>query len=107
MTRKSYGKMHRTRKKLSGGKRSGITKYIRGFSVGDAVHIRFLPSSRLPHPRFHGKTGKITGRSGKSYIVRISDHDAAKELFLRPEHLTPQIAGKEDKKGKERMKEGL
>lgn len=90
MSRKSYGKMRGTRKKLSGIRQPGITKYIREFSVGDAVHVRFIPSSRLPHPRFNGATGKITGKRGNSYIVRITDGRASKELFLLPEHLKPQ-----------------
>lgn len=94
MTRKSYGKVRGTRQKFSGKKIYGINKFIRGFSVGDSVHVDFLPSSKLPHPRFHGSTGRIIGKRGASYAVKITDHDAAKILFLRPEHLKPQVASK-------------
>ena len=90
MVRKSYGKMRKSRNKLSGKKAIGIGPYIRKFSPGDAVHVDFLPSSKLPHPRFQGATGKIIEKRGKSYMVQITDHDATKPLFLRPEHLKPQ-----------------
>lgn len=90
MVHKSYGKMRRTRKKLTGKRIRGITPYIREFSEGDAVHVDFIPSSRLPHPRFHGTTGRIVGRRGRSYMVQITDKSAVKTLFLRPEHLRPQ-----------------
>jgi len=90
MVRKSYGKMHKSRKKLSGRKIGGLTHYLREFSVGDKVHVIFMPSSSLPHPRLDGKTGTILGKRGNSYEVMVKDHDAEKTLFLRPEHIKPQ-----------------
>lgn len=83
--------MRGTRQKLSKGKKTGITPYIRQFSVGQPVHIDFLSSSPLPHPRFHGTTGKVLEKRGKSYVVQFSDKNAVKKLVLRPEHLRPQI----------------
>jgi large subunit ribosomal protein L21e len=43
-----------------------------------------------PHPRFHGKTGKIADKRGQAYIVAINDGNKAKKLIIRPEHLKIQ-----------------
>ncbi len=90
MVRKSYGKMRKTRNKFSGKRLSGITHYIREFSPGDAVHVDILPSSKFPHARFQGSTGKVLAKRGNSYMVQITDGNAHKILFLRPEHLKLQ-----------------
>lgn len=45
-----------------------------------------------PHPRFHGKTGKITDKKGKAYIVSLTDGNKAKELIIRPDHLKLQTS---------------
>jgi large subunit ribosomal protein L21e len=44
-------------------------------------------SNGRPFRRFFGRTGVITEKRGKSYIVKIKDGKKEKELITRPEHL--------------------
>ncbi len=87
MVRKSYGKMRGTRHKLKSRGKPTISKFLKDFNNGDKVCIDFVPSSKLPHPRFQGLVGTVVGKRGKSYIVEIRDGNAPKKLMLRPEHL--------------------
>ncbi|MBI5398858.1 50S ribosomal protein L21e [Candidatus Woesearchaeota archaeon] len=90
MVIKSYGKMHGTRKKLTGRTFYGITRFLQEFKVGDHVHLAYDPSSTFPHPRFQGKTGIVVSKRGKSYEVKVNDMNAKKLIFIRPEHLKLQ-----------------
>ena len=66
-----------------------ITRALQQFEEGDHVNIVINPSIHkgMPHIRFHGKTGKIKGKQGESYIVGISDGKKNKSLIIKPEHL--------------------
>ena len=66
-----------------------ITRALQQFEEGDIVNIVIDPSIHkgMPHIRFHGKTGKIKGKQGESYIVGISDGKKNKSLIIKPEHL--------------------
>ena len=94
--RRSRGFKSKTRYKLKKSVREGrtnpITKRIQTFDEDDLVHIIIDPSSQKgqPHPRFHGKTGKVSEKRGRAYIVEINDGNKAKRLIIRPEHLKMQ-----------------
>ena len=90
MVQKSYGKMRGTRKKMKSRGKLTITKYLQKFNAGDMVHLDFIPSSHIQHPRFKGATGKILEKSGNSYVVEIKDGDKFKKIYVRPEHLKLQ-----------------
>ncbi len=84
MARRSHGLRSKTRKKLMSKKKVGLTRYLQEFKEGERVHLVIDPSSRkIPHPRFHGKTGVVKGRRGRAYIVAVEN----KILLVRPEHL--------------------
>jgi large subunit ribosomal protein L21e len=90
MVKKSHGQRVRTRKKLRQKiRRSGITKFLREFKEGQRVVIVQEPSSHkgMPHARFKGKSGRVIGVRGKSYIVEILDGNKVKKVISRPEHL--------------------
>lgn len=93
---RSRGFKSRSRKKLTKIQRAGrtnpITNKLQKFEINDLVHITINPSIQKgqPHPRFHGKTGKITDKKGKAYIVELNDGNKAKELIIRPDHLKLQ-----------------
>ncbi len=87
---KSYGKMRGTRKKLRLGKKPGTTRFLQSFQPGDTVHIKFITTKKIQHPRFHGMTGKVIEKRGRSYAVQIRDGSVLKTLFVRPEHLKLQ-----------------
>jgi len=87
MVRKSYGKMRGTRQKMQVKTKPTINRYLAEFSAGDTVHVNYLSSSPLPHPRFQGLTGRVIEKRGNSYAVAVKDGNKPKLLFLRPEHL--------------------
>lgn len=74
------------------GRTNPITNRFQKFEEGDLVHIIINPSIQKgqPHPRFHGKTGTITSKKGKAYIVSLKEGNKAKELIIRPDHLKLQ-----------------
>jgi large subunit ribosomal protein L21e len=87
MVQKSYGKMRGARKKLIGPRHHTINELLKSFEIGDKVHVVIQSNSKFQHPRFHGKTGTVVARAGRSYVVEISDGSNVKKLQLRPEHL--------------------
>ncbi len=87
---KSHGKRAGTRSKLRKRRREKfkVTKYLRTFEIGSYVAIVIDPSSRKqPFHRFHGLTGKIIGKRGRAYIVKVRDGNKFKQVFAKPEHL--------------------
>ncbi len=90
MVQKSYGKMRGTRKKMTSRGKVTITRYLQKFNVGDKVHIDFVPSSPIQHPRFQGVTGKVIRKDGRNYVVEIRDGGSYKSVYARPEHLKLQ-----------------
>lgn len=94
--RRSRGFRSKTRYKLKKSVRVGrtnpITKSIQSFHENDLVHIIIDPSVHKgqPHPRFHGKTGRVEEKRGRAYIVEINDGNKSKKLIIRPEHLKMQ-----------------
>ena len=61
------------------------------YSVGDKVAVIINPAIHkgMPHRRYYGRTGVITGKQGKSYMVKIMMGSKEKNLYIRPEHLKP------------------
>ena len=90
------GSRRKTRHKLKKGIRerglSTITKAIQEFKIGQRVHITIDPSVHdgIPHPSFHGRTAKVTGRRGRAYLLEVRDGNTFKELIVCPQHLKPQ-----------------
>ena len=93
---RSRGPRSRSRKKMTKVERKGrtnpITNKMKRFEVGDLVHIIINPSIHhgQPHPRFHGKTGKVFGQKGRAYLISLKDGNKSKELIVRPDHLKLQ-----------------
>ena len=93
---RSRGFKSRTRKKLTKKARERgvlpVTKLVQTFETGDRVHIVIEPSIQKgqPHPKFHGKTGIIVEKRGRSYLVEIKDKNAKKTLISKPVHIKKQ-----------------
>ncbi|MBM3228970.1 50S ribosomal protein L21e [Candidatus Parvarchaeota archaeon] len=89
MVRRSLGKMSK-RSRLLGKTPNKLTvnQLFKSFEVGHKVvidhHVRF---SGMPHPRYRGRHGTITGVQGKSYVVSIMDGRSQKNLIIPPVHL--------------------
>lgn len=92
----SQGERKDTRNKLSNAARergqSPPSGAVRSFEPGDSVHVAIDPSvpAGRPHPRFHGRTGRVDGMQGRGVVVAIADGDAEKSVVVRPQHLEPQ-----------------
>jgi len=61
------------------------------YKIGDRVHIVINPSihSSMPHRRYHGKTGVISGKRDDAYEVKVTLGNKVKTIYVRPEHLRP------------------
>ncbi len=94
--RRSKGFKSGTRYKLKKGVRAkgklSLSKMLQQFGVGDSVHIVIDPSVQkgMPYPRFHGKTGTVVEKRGRSYLVEVSENNAKKTVICAPAHLGPQ-----------------
>jgi len=66
-----------------------VTKTMAIFLPGEtvAVHLEPRVHKGMPHQAFQGQTGKIAGKQGNAYILKIHDGGKEKTLIVRPEHL--------------------
>ncbi len=93
--KKSKGYRHGTRRLLKKEPRehgkTGLSKLLHEYDTGSQVLIRIDSSFQkgMPHKRYHGKIGAVVEKRGRSYVVRVSQGDAVKEVIIRPEHLEP------------------
>jgi large subunit ribosomal protein L21e len=93
---KHHGMRRKTRNKLSKTVRargvSPVVRAIQEFEPGQKVHVVIDPSKHkgMPHPKFQGRTGEITGKRGRAFVLKIADGDAIKTLITLPEHLVAQ-----------------
>jgi len=91
-----HGFRRKTRDKLSRTVRSRgmspVVRAIQEFQPGEKVHVLLDPSKHkgMPHPKFHGRTGEITGKRGRAFVLKITDGDSTKTLIALPEHLVAQ-----------------
>jgi len=90
--KRSLGKMSKRsrllRRRVSESK-LGITKLIKTFAIGDRVVIDHKSSyfGGMPHPRYRGKLGIVTGKRGEAYIVEVKVYSSKKKLIVPPVHL--------------------
>lgn len=89
--RHSHGPRRTTRSKLKKGVREKFTPeaYLKVFKEGQKVILSHDSASHkgMPHPRYKGKIGEVTGMRGSSYIITIKDGNKPKTIIARPEHL--------------------
>ena len=91
MAKGTKGPRKRTRNKMKKPLRDKTTvnQFLEQFSEGERVLIKIEPSSHrsMPHPRFKGKGGVVTGKRGGSYVVEIRDGGLKKTIITTSEHL--------------------
>jgi len=91
--RRSHGTRQGTRQILKRSKsqrgRLNISRIMHPYAEGDRVAIVLDGGQQrgMPHRRFQGRTGIITGQQGSAYVVAVKDGDMAKTVIARPEHL--------------------
>ncbi len=99
MGRKAKGYRARTRSLLRKKPRErgkiGLSKVLHEYKPGEKVVINLDSSVHkgMPHRRYHGRTGVITDKRGRAYVIEVTQGDAAKEIIARPEHLKPVQKG--------------
>ncbi|HIH09767.1 MAG TPA: hypothetical protein HA254_03790 [Candidatus Diapherotrites archaeon] len=86
------GKRAKTRNTISRkGPRPTITKLLQQIPIGSKVDIKansWMQGKGMPFRRFHGMTGTVTARQGRSYIVEATNGNQLVELIIGPAHLT-------------------
>lgn len=100
MVTKTHGSRVKTRRKLRKKELTRITDLVRDFSVGDKVLIKIRSNIQkgMPHPRYHGRAGVVTGKRGRAFEVQIKDMGKKiKTLISIPAHLKPMASGKAKK----------
>ena len=72
---------------------SPITRGFQTFEEGEKVNIVIDPSIHkgMPHSRFHGLTGVVTGIRGTAYEVSVNVGGKTKIVGSRPEHLVKAV----------------
>lgn len=91
MSKRTKGQRRGTRNKMKKSPRDKgtVNQFLEEFKKGEKVLLRIDPSSHsaMPHPRFKGKSGLVTGKRGKSYLVQIKDGNLKKMIITTSEHL--------------------
>lgn len=93
MSGRSKGLRSKGRKKLTKHPRqrglSPVSRAVQDLSPGTKVSIILDPSviKGQPHHRYHGRTGVISERRGRAYVVDVRDGGKIKRVISRPEHL--------------------
>ena len=93
MVKKSHGYRARTRNLMSKRiRQKGLTspsKVLTDYEEGQKVDIVIDPAFHkgMPHKRYHGRTGVVTGLRGRAVVVDVGLGNATKTLIVRREHL--------------------
>ncbi|MEM4271465.1 MAG: 50S ribosomal protein L21e [Candidatus Pacearchaeota archaeon] len=75
-------KLVRTRGKLK------FSEYFKKLKDGDKVSIVADLGERITFPlKLQGKTGKVVGKRGSSYIVKVKEFNREKKVIIHPVHL--------------------
>ncbi len=66
-----------------------VTRSLREFEVGEKAIVKLdgRVQSGMCHPRYQGKTGTVTGKQGRAFLVEIVEGGKTKTLLLSPVHL--------------------
>ena len=97
--KKSKGFRFRTRsilkRKLRERGKTGLSRVLYDYQAGEKIVININPSIHkgMPHRRYHGKVGTILDKRGRAYAISVTQGDAIKEMFIRPEHIKPFSEG--------------
>jgi large subunit ribosomal protein L21e len=87
----SNGFRRRTRNLRVKPRRRGkisIRARLQRFDSDQTVSIKIDPAyQKIPHPRFNGRTGRISGNQGRAYFVEVQDGGKTKQILVSPEHL--------------------
>lgn len=95
MVKNSHGYRSRTRGLMSKRVRqrglSSPSKVLVDYEVGQRVDVVIDSGFHkgMPHKRYHGRTGVVTGLRGRAVVIDVGLGKATKSLIVRREHLQP------------------
>ncbi len=95
MVKNSHGYRSRTRGLMSKRIRqkglSSPSKVLVDYEVGQRVDVVIDSGFHkgMPHKRYHGRTGVVTGLRGRAVVVDVGIGKATRTLIVRREHLQP------------------
>lgn len=76
------------RKRTESSGKPGLSQHFQEFNTGDYVAFVKEPSATANISlRYQGRTGIITGKQGRAYIVEIKDGNKKKKFLISPIHL--------------------
>jgi large subunit ribosomal protein L21e len=87
---KSHGARRRTRSLLkSPSTKKGLSSLLVEYSPNDKVVIKIDPAQvkGMPHRRFNGLVGTVTGVGRRAVTVDVNVGDKVKTLVARKEHV--------------------
>ena len=65
-----------------------FSRYFQKLEEGESVAIVMEPSVKSSFPkRLQGRTGKVQGKRGRSYLIKIKDQNKEKRFLIEPIHL--------------------
>ncbi len=69
--------------------RLNIARVMHEYEVGDRVAVVLDGGQQkgMPHRRFNGRSGRISGKQGRAWVVEVKDGNMKKTVVARPEHL--------------------
>ncbi len=70
---------------------SPSSKLLIDYKVGQRVDVVIDPGVHkgMPHRRYQGRTGVVTGLRGRAVVLDVGLGNATKKLIIRREHLQP------------------
>jgi len=71
--------------------RLNIARVMHQYAVGDRVAVVLDGGQQkgMPHRRFNGRSGRISGQQGRAWVVKLKDGNMRKTVVARPDHLRP------------------
>ena len=80
------------RKKIKTRGKLSLSRYFQNLKEGDRVSIAREPSVASSFPkRMQGRTGTVENRRGRTYMVKIKDHEKEKRYLIAPIHLKKMV----------------
>ena len=80
---------HKLKKRVQARGKISIRKYMQPFKTGERVALAAESAVQkgMYFPRFHGRTGVVTGMQGECYTIAFRDGGKEKTVIAHPVHL--------------------
>jgi ribosomal protein L21E len=75
------------RKRIRSKGKTSLSRLFKEFKAGDRVSLISIPGESAFPLRFQGRTGNITEKRGRYYIVKIKDGGTLKQFIVKGIHL--------------------